>query len=85
MKTHTPLAAIVMAVALAGSIAAVAAQDDTDHRTDDKAAAPVTLDQPSPTTESPSPVATVPLQVQMPLQPVAVENVLSEMKIYPSF
>ena len=85
MKTHTPLAAIVMAVALAGSIEALAAPDDTDHRADDKASAPVTLDQPSPTAESTSPVATVPRQVQIPSQPVAVENVLSEMKIYPSF
>lgn len=77
------LSRIVMAVALAGSIQALATQDNTDQASGDKASAPVAPEL--QTMETPAPVATVPLEVQMSSQPVAVENVLGEMKIYPAF
>jgi len=85
MKKHSRIAAIVMTAALAGSIQALATQDNADQAAGDKAAAPIAPEQQSSTTETPAPVATVSLEVQTPSQPVAVENVLSELKIYPSF
>ncbi len=85
MKKHSRIATIIMTAALAGSIQAQATQDSTDQTAADKTSTPVTPEAQSSTTETPTPVATVPLDVQLPSQPVAVENVLSEMKIYPSF
>ena len=85
MKKHSRIAAIVMTAALAGSIQALATQDSTDQTSGNNVSAPIAPEAQASTTETPAPVATVPLDVQLPSQPVAVENVLSEMKIYPSF
>ena len=85
MKKHSRIAAIVMTAALAGSLQALATQDNVDQTSGDKASAPVAPPAQSSTTDTPAPAATVPLEVQTPSQPVAVENVLSEMKVYPVF
>lgn len=85
MKKHSRIAAVVMTAALAVSLQALATQDNADQAASDKTAAPIAPQVQSSTTETPAPVATAPLEVQTPSQPVAVENVLSEMKIYPVF
>lgn len=85
MKKHSRIAAIVMTAALAGSIQALAARDNADQAAGDKAAAPTAPEPQTSTTETPATVAAVPLEIPTPSQPVAVENVLSELKIYPAF
>jgi hypothetical protein len=85
MKKHSRIAAIVMTAALTASIQALATQDNTDQASSDKTSAPVAPQAQSSATDTPAPVATPPLDVQTPSQPVAVENVLSELKIYPAF
>lgn len=85
MKKHSRITAIVMAAALTASIQALATQDNIDQASGDKTSAPIAPEPQSSTIETPAPVATVPLEVQTPSQPVAVENVLSEMKVYPVF
>lgn len=85
MKKHSRIAAIVMTAALTASIQALATQDNTDQTSGNQASAPVVPQAQSSATDTPAPVATLPLDAQTPSQPVAVENVLSELKIYPSF
>lgn len=85
MKKHSRIAAIVMIAALTASLQVPATQDNTDQASGDKTSAPIAPEAQSSTTATPAPVTTLPLDVQTPSQPVAVENVLSELKIYPSF
>ena len=85
MRKRSRLAASIMAMTLAGAIEALAAQNNTDQPSSDNAPTPIAPEQQWSLTESPTPVATAPREMQIPSQPVAVENVLGKMKIYPSF
>ena len=79
MNKHR-LTAMVTAVAFAGFMQTLAAEENTDIAPADNASPQITSEQ-KPLTEIPLPVATTPVQA------VAQSNdkLLSEMKVYPSF
>jgi hypothetical protein len=74
------LTAMVTAVTFAGFMHALAAQENTDVAPADNASPQITSEQ-KPLTETPAPVATTPV----PAVARPDDNLLSEMKVYPSF
>lgn len=74
------MTAMVTAVAFAGFMHALAAQENTDIAPADNASPPITSEQ-KPLTETPAPVATTPVQALAQ----SSDKLLSEMKVYPSF
>ena len=79
MNKHR-MTAMVTAVAFAGFMQALAAQENTDIAPADNASQPITSEQ-KPLTETPAPVATTPVQALARPD----DKLLSEMKVYPSF
>ena len=79
MNKHR-MAATVAAVAFAGFMQALVAQENTDVAPADNTSPQITSEQ-KPLTETPAPVATT------PVQSLAQSNdkLLSDMKVYPSF
>jgi glucose/arabinose dehydrogenase len=79
MNKHR-MTAMVTAVAFAGFMQTLAAEENTDIAPADNASPQITSEQ-KPLTETPLPVTTTPVQA------VAQSNdkLLSEMKVYPSF
>ena len=79
MNKHR-MTAMVTAVAFAGFMHALAAQENTDVAPADNASQQITSEQKT-LAETPAPVATTPVQALA--QPD--DKLLSEMKVYPSF
>ena len=79
MSKHR-LTAVVTAVAFAGCMHALAAQENTEVAPADNASPQITSEQ-KPLTETPAPVATTPVQSLAQ----SSDKLLSEMKVYPSF
>jgi glucose/arabinose dehydrogenase len=79
MNKHR-LTAMVTAVAFAGFMHALAAQENTDIAPADNASQQITSEQ-KPLEETPAPVATTPAQALAQSN----DKLLSEMKVYPSF
>ncbi|WP_372522005.1 hypothetical protein [Sulfuricaulis sp.] len=79
MNKHR-MTAMVAAVAFAGFMQALAAQENIDITPVDNTSQQNTSEQ-KPPTETPAPLATTPVQaIARP-----DDNLLSEMKVYPSF
>ncbi len=74
------MTAMVTAVAFAGFMQALAAQENTDVAPADNTSPQITSEQ-KPLTEAPAPVATTPVQSLAQ----SSDKLLSEMKVYPSF
>ncbi len=79
MNRHR-MTAMVAAVALAGFMHALAAQENIGNAPVDNASPQITSEQ-KPLTETPAPVATTPVQALAQSN----DKLLSEMKVYPSF
>ena len=79
MNKHR-MTAMVAAVAFAGYMQALTAQENIDIATADNASQPITSEQ-QPLTETPALVATTPVQALAQSN----DKLLSEMKVYPSF
>jgi len=79
MNKHR-MTAMVAAVVFAGFTLALAAEEKLDTAPVDNASKPITSDQ-KPLTETPALVATTPAQALAQSN----DNLLSEMKVYPSF
>jgi len=79
MNKHR-LTAMVTAVAFAGFMQTLAAEENTDIAPADNASPQITSEQ-KPLTETPLTVATTPVQALAQSN----DKLLSEMKVYPSF
>ena len=79
MNRHR-MTAMAAAVAFAGFMQALAAQENIDIAPADNASPQITSEQ-KPLTETPAPMATTPVQALAQRD----DKLLSEMKVYPSF
>jgi hypothetical protein len=73
--------ALVAAMVFADIAPALAAADQPDAAMEQVVSSPTTVPAQTPPQETPAPVATAPVQTHAPV----TENLLSAMKVYPTF